>query len=131
MEALKITEPVENPFSKLVINYPLAWNAMNQLCQCSNYKTFNQQNKSSGFNLINLNSKTEDFVEVQSEIDPVINTTLLQILDKISKGQQPFFFSDSFKMITRNPDKLYKILDAVLVSNGLRKIHLEIIKYMR
>ncbi|MGO4108964.1 hypothetical protein [Paenibacillus sp. YAF4_2] len=118
VEALKLNEPDENLFIQLESIYPLAWSAMRHLSQCSNYMSFNNTNGSKTKSNIDINStQSELFVEVQSGIDPKMNTVLVQILKRISDGQQPFFFSDSFKMITRNHDKLYKVLESVLASN--------------
>ena len=51
---------------------------------------------------------------VLSGMDPSFDPGLLGFLKQIDKGTMPFFFSDSFKGITRNPQKLCQIIDYVL-----------------
>lgn len=118
-EVRNIQNPDKNPFENLPRMYPTAWNAMKQLYQCKSYISFEPYKVgSSQINSINTEVVTDTFVEVQSGIDPKINDQLGKILENICSGQQSFFFSDSFKMITRHPEKLYKIIDSVLSSNA-------------
>ena len=164
-----INKPLKDPFGNLQSMYPITWNAMKVLSQCTNFSIF-ETNSVDKPHFSKSTSTPKQFVEVQSGIDPTINQTLNEILDRIGDGKQPFFFSDSFKMITRNPDKLYKVMEFVLssnapvvtfnyyisngyvarrarlikpahsekdlnekylITNGLRKVHLEVIKKMR
>ncbi|GAA0387409.1 hypothetical protein [Paenibacillus motobuensis] len=109
-----------NPYVNLKDKYPVAWEAMKQLSQCINYIQFPSleipsQKPSILINPANISgTKTE----VQSGIDPTIDSLLQQILNLVIEGKQPFFFCDCFKMISRNPDKLFKILNLVLSSNA-------------
>lgn len=52
--------------------------------------------------------------EIQSGIDDKINEGLLTILNRISPKLQPVFYTDCFKMLTRNNYKLLKIIEFVL-----------------
>jgi hypothetical protein len=51
---------------------------------------------------------------VSSGIDPSFDQQLVAILNYVKEGEVPYFFTDSFKGITRNPDKLFRIIDFVL-----------------
>jgi hypothetical protein len=51
---------------------------------------------------------------VLSGIDPSYDQQLVTILNYIKEGDLLYFFADSFKGITRNPDKLFRIIDFVL-----------------
>jgi hypothetical protein len=112
-------KPSVDPFENIPLEYPLAWYAMQNLSQCTNFTTFEanefQKNQTS---TITKKNTSGIFVEVQSGIDPTINHTLNNILENIKDREQLFFFSDSFKMITRHPEKLYKIIETVLNANA-------------
>ncbi|MEK4297782.1 hypothetical protein [Paenibacillus sp. FSL R5-0914] len=109
-------ESIESdPFGHLSTRFPLAWYVMHKLSQCSNYITFEVPNELKiTHSLLEKQSESKKFVQVQSGMDPFIDQTLSEILHKIKNGEQPFFFCDSFKMITRHPEKLYRIIEEVL-----------------
>ncbi|MDQ0170511.1 hypothetical protein [Paenibacillus tundrae] len=119
LSSQNIKKPLSDTFENLQTMYPITWNAMQKLSQCINFAKFGAHCvDKSNISLSKSTCKPEQFVEVQSGIDPTINHTLNEILERIEEGKQPFFFSDSFKMITRNPDKLYKIIEIILRSNA-------------
>ncbi|CAM4372088.1 hypothetical protein U9M73_12980 [Paenibacillus phoenicis] len=115
----QITKPLVDPFEKIQFEYPLAWYVMRKLSKCTNFTTFGAKEilKSNDYTT-NKSNASDIFVEVQSGIDPTINHTLNKILESIRNRKQHFFFSDSFKMITRHPEKLYKIIESVLNANA-------------
>ncbi|WP_146602541.1 hypothetical protein [Novipirellula aureliae] len=51
---------------------------------------------------------------VASGIDPTLDSGLLAYLQHIASGEMPYFFSDSFKGITRNTSKLFRVIDFVI-----------------
>ncbi|MEY9092567.1 hypothetical protein [Paenibacillus sp. RC84] len=113
--ARELQKPSNDPFINLAIKYPIAWVAMKNLSQCNNYKSYESQNSTEySRNLKKTQPNSALCIEVQSGMDSEINNSLDQILENIKAGRQPFFFSDSFKMITRHPDKLYRIMEYVL-----------------
>jgi hypothetical protein len=61
-------------------------------------------------------------VEVQevvvSGIDPRLDDQLQRILSLIEAGELALFFAPSFKGITRNPEKLFAVIDCVLRLGG-------------
>jgi len=55
---------------------------------------------------------------VASGIDPRLDDHLAEMLRQIKRREVDLFFSPSFKSITRNPEKLLRIIDHVLRSGG-------------
>ncbi len=55
---------------------------------------------------------------VTSGIDPRLDSQLLEMLRRVKARELELFFSASFKSITRNPEKLLSIIDAVLRYGG-------------
>lgn len=109
-------DSIENdPFRDLSTKFPLAWYVMHKLSQCTNYITFELPIElKTTHSLIKEQGSSKVLIEVQSGMDPNIDQTLSDILHKIKNGEQTFFFSDSFKMITRHPEKLYRVIEEVL-----------------
>ena len=109
-------------FRDLKEKYPVAWNALAELGKWSNkaqvfdtlkyepLKISELQESSSK----NLELKKMRKIDIQSGIDEKIDTGLLNVLNRISKDVQPVFYTDCFKMLTRNIDKLFKIIEYVL-----------------
>ncbi|GGG08752.1 hypothetical protein GCM10010912_61650 [Paenibacillus albidus] len=110
------TDSIESdPFGHLSTKFPLAWYVMHKLSQCSNYITFEVPNELRiAHSPLQKHNTSTTSVEVQSGMDPNIDPTLREILLRVKNGEQAFFFSDSFKMITRHPEKLYRVIEEVL-----------------
>lgn len=111
-----IMDSIDNdPFVELSTKFPLAWYVMHKLSQCSTYLTFEVPDNWILTPSINRkNNVLKTATEIQSGMDPKIDRILSEILYRIKIGTQPFFFADSFKMITRHPEKLYTIIEEVL-----------------
>lgn len=109
----------DNPYYQLQNKYPLAWAALREVNKMvgneAKYMPIEDKNISSltesNFPIHNTNSI--DSV-VLSGMDPTIDTKLMSILKAIENSQLEVFFSDSFKMVSRHPDKLFKIINFVL-----------------
>ena len=63
-------------------------------------------------------SKVQRHEVVTSGIDPRLDSHLVEILRQIKAGELGLSFSASFKSITRNPRKLFAIIDTVLRHSG-------------
>ncbi|AIW40945.1 MULTISPECIES: hypothetical protein [Paenibacillus] len=113
-------EETSDPYFHLKERYPIAWEAMKHLSQCANYIQYPSLECAPPKSIvtINPNEKSRTMTEVQSGIDPKIDNQLQQLLNFVISGGQPFFYCDCFKMISRNPDKLFKVIDIVLSSNA-------------
>ncbi|CAM3906819.1 hypothetical protein COLU111180_13675 [Cohnella lubricantis] len=115
-----LEETSDDPYLHLKESYPIAWEAMKNLSQCTNYMQYPtlEYAQPKSIVTINPNEKSRTMTEVQSGIDPRIDNLLQQILNSVISGRQPFFYCDCFKMISRNPDKLFKVIDIVLSSSA-------------
>lgn len=109
----------ENIFLKLRHRYPIAWQALSTLANSDaqeiSYKPLSTNGlvDSNTIETIELISAKE-MVEVQSGIDPKISSALSKLLKGIKEREIAFLFTDCFKFLTRNPEKLLKIVDFTL-----------------
>lgn len=100
--------------------YPVAWNALIELGKWSNKAQVFDSLKYEPFKIEELHqhpiihSEKKTKTDIQSGIDDKIDKGLLEVLNRISPDIQRFFYTDSFKTLTRNIDKLLKILEYVL-----------------
>ncbi|MGR6129276.1 hypothetical protein [Paenibacillus sp. SER-28] len=116
-------------YGKLMSSYPLAWGIIKELgkivFQNKKYsiiddktnKSIVKNSKQKSDNLLRNDQYFKENTVVLSGMDPNIDPYLSNVLKAISEGY-PIFFTDSFKTITRNPEKLLKIIDYVLANNA-------------
>jgi len=107
-------------FRDLKDKYPVAWNALAELGKWSNKAQVFEKLEYEPLKMAELQGtsikesrKMGRFV-VQSGMDEKIDIDLLNVLSKISVDVQPVFYTDCFKMLTRNIDKLFKVMEYVL-----------------
>ncbi|WP_374019098.1 hypothetical protein ABU162_04995 [Paenibacillus thiaminolyticus] len=112
-----------DPYRNLKDKFPLAWKAMYNLSLCQKYIQYPPLETTIQHSPILINSVpsikmhgTEE--EVQSGLDSTIDIKLQQILELVIRGEQPFFFCDCFKMISRNPAKLFNVVNIVLTAGA-------------
>lgn len=106
-------------YYQLQNKYPVAWAALSVVDKMvgNEAKYMPSENKNisslteSDFSIDNIN--LIDSV-VLSGMDPIIDTRMLSTLRAIENREIEVFFSDSFKLVTRHPDKLFKIINFVL-----------------
>ena len=94
-----------DPFGALPSKYPLAWEALQQLALGTRKfpsKTYEPQ--------------TAEIRELPA-LEQVVDGELLEDLLRMQNGEISFLFRDSFKMISRNLDKLYYVIEYVLRAN--------------
>ncbi|MGB8957342.1 MAG: hypothetical protein WCC10_18360 [Tumebacillaceae bacterium] len=100
-------EPRPNdPFGALPTKYPVAWEAVQQLA----LGTARFPNKT-------YEPQTAELHELP-KFEQVVDGELLEDLMRIQNGEISFLFRDSFKMISRNIDKLYYVIEFVLRRNN-------------
>jgi hypothetical protein len=122
----------ENLFNNLIIDerrdifhdlkekYPVAWNALSKLGIWSNKAQVFPSIKHEPFKISELppipSMLTEKVIEteIQSGIDDKLDSILLNVLNSISLELNPLFYTDCFKALTRNIDKLLKVIEYVL-----------------
>lgn len=110
--------PENDIFSSLKVEYPSAWRALAHVANSSELEMVYELsgNLAKEPHVPNFFNNEEGSVvcTVLSGIDPMLDPDLVSYLDEIKNGATPFFFSDSFKGVTRNPHKLYQVIDFVL-----------------
>lgn len=120
------TLDIENDFYKEIINkYPNAIKSLIELAKCT------KENKEHTYknnikeiyvpeelkNNINNTNNLKQYV-VEDGISPEFNTAICSYLNDIKDNKSKFFVTDSFKMITRNFEKLLKILEFILTKKS-------------
>jgi hypothetical protein len=107
-------------FIDLKDKYPVAWNALSELGKWSNKAQVFDRLEYKPFKIAELqpipmiHPEKMTRIDIQSGIDDKLDKGLLEVLNRISVDLQPIFYTDSFKMLTRNIDKLVKVIEYVL-----------------
>lgn len=109
-------------YLKIAKQYPMAWNALIQLGKCKSKKLIYDKIKiERKIKLEGNNTKIEivekKLKEVESGITKELSRDLVQILENIIQAQEGILYVDCFKMLTRNFEKLLKVIE-VLLENG-------------
>lgn len=118
--AKKIQLAEENDkFLKIAKQYPMAWNALVQLGKCNSKKQIYDKVKiEKKITLDEYNSKEENvgnkLKEIESGITKELSQDLIQILKNIIKDKEGILYVDCFKMLTRNFEKLAKVIEIIL-----------------
>lgn len=108
-------------YGKLHDLYPVAWEALKHLGDWSNQHHVYMPLKREPMELeclYALDDKFRFIEEVKSGMDPEIDGKLLRELQSLRPGNS-IFLSDSFKSITRNPDKFFKVIEYILSTNSM------------
>ncbi|HEX7715109.1 MAG TPA: hypothetical protein VF531_13930 [Bacillota bacterium] len=110
-----------DPYQMLSIRFPVAWQALSHLGWWERVEsTYDPVLEPASPELNFLPDQTWDqdiqpFVgEIQSGLNPAFTPGLLGILGQIQIGKLQLFYVDSFKSLTRHPEKLFKTLEWVL-----------------
>lgn len=103
--------------------YPTAMKALTELSKCSesNLERDYKKLETKPFELEELNNVLTDEIKgtvYESGIDSTFNDTLCNLLLEIKNNNSKLFFIDSFKMCTRNFEKLLKVLEFVLTHDA-------------
>ena len=97
--------------------------ALTELSKCSesNLERDYKKLETKPFELEELNNVLTDEIKetvYESGIDSTFNDTLCNLLLEIKNNNSKLFFIDSFKMCTRNFEKLLKVLEFVLTHDA-------------
>ena len=104
-------------FGGLPVKYPHAWYALSHLSNPFSIEMILEPVNAPPLNLpfpSHPRRKAASETIVESGIDPAFDPAMVSILEAIKEGELQIFFTDSFKGITRNPEKLYCVIDFVL-----------------
>ena len=116
---------IENDYYKEVAShYPVAMNALIELAKCSDLEVEHDYPSISyhqPYELVELSSpKNRSFIDdtVESGISPMFNQTLCHLLKGIKNKESQFFYTDCFKCVTRNFEKMLRILEFILTHDA-------------
>lgn len=107
-------------FGSLPRRFPNAWQVLSLLGNSSDneivYKLPRAEAESMGASGVLMRGKDQTVIE--SGIDPGFDDHLAKLLRLVEKKEMEVFLTPSFKHITRNPEKLLRVLDHVLRFGG-------------
>lgn len=115
---------IEDVYGDVVKQFPLAWEALLQLGNCTGKKVIYEEksikekvmtNKlNESYKSIETSSKGTIIKSVESGISKELALDIADILRNIIKDENGIFYTDSFKMATRNFEKLLYIIEILL-----------------
>ncbi|MGZ9738557.1 hypothetical protein ACXX83_08990 [Pseudomonas sp. GNP012] len=105
-------------FSTLRSEYPNAWYALAHIANSSAveiaYELPGNPNRETPSPDNFHNDKCSFMIVTRSGIDPMFDEELISQLNDIKNGLMRVFYTDSFKSLTRNTQKLYQVIDFIL-----------------
>lgn len=115
----------DDMYYKIENTYKLAWKALNELAFCTGeekyYDKIENYNKLSLSDLKNAESGNLQemiaHVDYQSGISPNLSNELLSIIKQIINSDRKYFFTDCFKITSRNMEKLFRVIEILLQRN--------------
>ena len=113
-------QPKRDLFGDLRRRFPIAWNALSLLSGSSEDEIACELPIAEDDSTDSLPSQwqVQHRTVVASGIDPRLDTHLVDMLRQIKLRELQLFFSPSFKSVTRNPEKLFFLIDYVLRYGG-------------
>lgn len=133
----------ENPFADLEPSFPLAWRVFALLAEASRAEEGQRRRPDEGLALevdlpslpelpelpdditrvrarkVKIEGMTGMKAVVDSGINPHFDDRLLTLLARVSNEKGMLWYSDSWKALTRNPTKLFFIVNWVLAHQGI------------
>ena len=114
----------DDVFGALSVRFPAAWNALSNLANTAACEVTYQPLSVSPADLPSSGTATGRAPStVNSGIDPAFDPGLLAHLSRVRELEDAIFFSDSFKGVTRNTQKLYQILEFLLTNHRTFATH--------
>lgn len=107
-------------YLKIAKQYPMAWNALIQLGKCNGKKLIydkieiKEKIKLREEHSLKVKTVGKELEETESGITKELSEDLIQILGNIIQDQGGIFYVDCFKMLTRNFEKLLKVIEVLL-----------------
>jgi hypothetical protein len=111
---------VQDLYRNTATKYPVAWQSLIELGKCTandREHAYEPVHFDQPFIIDGLDkaaSVQEITTQTESGINDDFNDTLSQVLNSIVRGEVHVFYTDSFKFLTRNFEKLLKVLELVL-----------------
>src|SRR6266496_591769 len=118
--SLPALRPELDIFGRLKQNFPHAWHVLSRLAQTKTQTIFFPPCQTPLPTLLvpSVAAGTPGRAVVLSGINPLFDSQLVGFLRAVQDGEIDILFADSWKMLTRHPEKLFRILDFVLAYEG-------------
>jgi hypothetical protein len=110
----------QDVFGALPLRFPTAWHALSLLANSTGTEIACDLpvTKSKSVDDCETHMLTDNVSVVISGIDPGLDSKLANVIEQIERGRLSTFFSSSFRGISRNPEKVFSIIDRVLRHGG-------------
>jgi hypothetical protein len=122
LDRLSLPAPssAQDPFGDLQRDFPHAWHVLSRLAQAKTPTiSFPAcQAPLPELPVPSLGIDKSRQTQVQSGISPHFDSQLVKFLHAIQDAEIDLLFTDSWKMLTRHPQKLFRTLDFVLAHQG-------------
>lgn len=122
LDRLSLPAPssAQDPFGDLQRDFPHAWHVLSRLGQARtptiSFPTCQVPLPELPVPLLGFDKSKQ--TRVESGISPHFDSHLVEFLRAIQNAEIDLLFTDSWKMLTRHPQKLFRILDFVLAHQG-------------
>lgn len=118
--SLPVPSSAQDPFGDLQRDFPHAWHVLSRLAQAKTATlSFSAcQARLPDLPVPSLSIDASKQTQVHSGISPHVDSQLVGFLRAIQDAEIDLLFTDSWKMLTRHPQKLFRILDFVLAHQG-------------
>lgn len=113
-------ENIDDYYLNIIKKYPISWKAIMEISNTKSKEIiFDKITEKVEIKIMESNqevikSETNENAIVEDGISETYNRRLLDTLDAIEKNQLDLFFCDSFKLLTRNFEKLLKTMEFIL-----------------
>ena len=113
-------------YREIAIKYPVAFNSLKELSKCTINDLEHKYERISfkePYELEELNIKSDPndvkTKNIESGISTSFNNSLIEFLKGFKEKKSKVFVTDSFKMTTRNFEKMLRILEFILTHDGI------------
>jgi|GEM_PF-1496070 hypothetical protein len=107
-------EPLKDIYIRLVNKYPLAYKALWYLGDSASVNCYWPADRTTKPLMFPKKAADKNASTCLSGISGDMDAKLVHALRSIRNGEVSFFYADSFKWVTRNIEKLYRVIDYVL-----------------
>ncbi|MBQ3020873.1 MAG: hypothetical protein IJD92_01455 [Bacilli bacterium] len=123
LDTLSDTIECNDFYHDLTNEYKVAYKALLELSKCNEYNTEREYKsvKDRPYIFEELNKVTNEskVINYESGISSSFNDSLIYILNGIKNKEATYFYIDSFKYLSRNFEKILKVLEFILTHDAL------------
>lgn len=123
-ELSKKIEINEDYYRIIIDKYPVAWNSLTELSKCNDgnlERTFKSYPYKKEYEIEELSDKVNEATKINYEngISAKFNDSLISYLNGIKNKKTTLLYVDSFKYLSRNIEKILKVLEFILTHDAL------------